>query len=117
MNTGTRRLCLVAAFAALAACTGDPVKIDSITDRNAVDLTRGRKIIGEAGGFQFYMFVPINVNSRQRRAYAELLERAGGDAIADVKVTETWAYGFLGTTFWTIMEATAYPRKLPQRLR
>ena len=97
----------------LGACTGDPVKISSITDLSKVDLTQGRRITAEAGGFQFYLVFPIKVNSRQQRAYQELVEKAGYDAIADVKITEKWAYGFVGTTYWTVMEATAYPRKGP----
>ncbi|WP_139557838.1 hypothetical protein [Methylotetracoccus oryzae] len=117
MNVMTRALgCLALAFA-LEACTGEPVKIDSISDVSQVDLTKGRKISAEAGGFQFYWVFPINVNSRLKRAYQELLEKAGYDAIADVKVTEKWAYGYVGTTYWTIMEATAYPRKRPLAAR
>lgn len=95
----------------LAGCAGDPVRIASVTDVSRIDRTRGRRITAEAGGFQLLLVIPINVNSRQRRAYEELLLKAAGDEIADLKVTEQWAYGFVGTTYWTVMEATAYPRK------
>lgn len=94
-----------------SGCTGDPVRISSIVDLKNVDLTRGRPIYSEAGGFQLYWMIPINTNSRQARAYRELLQMAAGDVIADLKVTERWAYGYIGTTYWTQMEAIAYPRK------
>jgi hypothetical protein len=94
----------------LSGCTGTPVRFDTVADRSLVDVTRGRRISAEAGGFQLFAFIPINVNSRHDRAYRELLEKAGNDAIADVRVSESWAYGLVGTTYWTIMEATAYPR-------
>ena len=111
MNALMRRLMIVVISVALLACTGQPVKIASVTDASKIDRTRGRKITAEAGGFQLFEVIPINVNSRQQRAYDELLEKAAGDEIADVKVIEQWGYGVVGTTFWTILEATAYPRK------
>jgi hypothetical protein len=111
MKTMIRNLLTGLLVALLAGCAGDPVKIASVTDVSKIDRTRGRRITAEAGGFQLLLVIPINVNSRQRRAYDELLQKAAGDEIADVKVTEQWAYGFVGTTYWTVMEATAYPRK------
>ena len=114
MNPLMRCLTAAALSFLLAGCAGDPVKIASVSDVSKIDRSRGRKITAEAGGFQLLYVIPINVNSRQRRAYEELLEKAGGDAIADVKITEQWNYGFVGTTYWTLMEATAYPPKRPE---
>ncbi|RYU59915.1 hypothetical protein EWI61_07430 [Methylolobus aquaticus] len=117
MNTVIRSLMASLLAVMLAGCAGDPVKIASVTDVSKIDRTQGRRITAEAGGFQLLLVIPINVNSRQRRAYEELLQEAAGDEIADVKVTEQWAYGFVGTTYWTVMEATAYPRKHEVRPR
>ena len=93
----------------LSACNSTPVRFDTITDLSTIDSSRGRRIKAEAGGFQLLGVIPININSRQERAYQELMDQAGSDAIANVKVSETWAYAVIGTTYWTVLEATAYP--------
>lgn len=111
MNKSISGLAFALVAAMLVACSGQPVKIASVTDVSKIDRTRGRPISAEAGGFQLLGFIPINVNSRQQRAYEELLRVAEGDEIADVKLSETWAYGFVGTTYWTVLKAKAYPRK------
>ncbi|MFO1418292.1 MAG: hypothetical protein U1E83_06440 [Methylotetracoccus sp.] len=111
MNKITTSLLLASVAAMLVACSGQPVKIASVTDVSKIDTTRGRPISADAGGFQLLGFIPININSRQQRAYEELLRAANGDEIADVKVSETWAYGYVGTTYWTVFQAKAYPRK------
>lgn len=111
MNKITTSLLFASVAAMLVACSGRPVKIASVTDSSRIDRTRGRTISAEAGGFQLLGFIPININSRQQRAYQELLRVADGDEIADVKLSETWAYGFVGTTYWTVFQAKAYPRK------
>jgi hypothetical protein len=49
------------------------------------------------------------INGRQARAYQYLLMNAGGDYITDVKVKESWVYGFVGTAYCTELEATVYP--------
>jgi hypothetical protein len=36
--------------------------------------------------------------------------QAGGDFISDVKVQESWTYGFIGTLYCTRLEAMAYPK-------
>lgn len=113
MNISSQRLALLLISSVICGCTGQPVKISSVVDRNAVDLTRGRPIHSQAGGFQLFTFIPINVNSRQQRAYEELQQIAAGDAIADVNVTESWTYAFAGTIFWTEMNAVAYPKLRP----
>ncbi|MBI5016792.1 MAG: hypothetical protein HZB55_15070 [Deltaproteobacteria bacterium] len=39
----------------------------------------------------------------------ELMQRAGTDYVTDVKIEESWWYGFVGTEYCTRLEATAYP--------
>ncbi len=94
----------------LLSCSGQPIKIASVNDQKTIDKTRGRKISAEAGGFQLLLLIPIRVNSRHERAYKALLDQAGTDAVTDVTIKESWAYGFIGTTYWTEIEAMAYPR-------
>ncbi|PAT00008.1 MAG: hypothetical protein BSR46_05260 [Candidatus Dactylopiibacterium carminicum] len=57
------------------------------------------------------MFIPIAVKGRLNNAYDNLLEQAGDRLLTDVKVTESWSYGFVGTVYTTTIEATAYPKR------
>lgn len=99
----------------LAGCQGVPLDLSkrTITDRNQVDPYKGRRITGEATGFQLMLFIPIAINGRYRNAYQNLLEQAGDDLLSDVTVTESWQWAFVGTLYTTRIEATAYPRKTP----
>jgi hypothetical protein len=56
------------------------------------------------------LLIPINTNTRATRAYESLRRQAGEDVIADVKIQESWFYGFVGTGYCTALQATAYPR-------
>ncbi len=90
------------------SCSGVPIKIDSIA-KQPIDTTKGRAITAQACGFQLLLLIPIRINSRLERAYQSLRHKAEGGYIADVKVREKWRYGFVGTGYCTILEATAYP--------
>lgn len=104
---------VVLAGALLAGCQGLPLDLSkrSVTDRAQVDSYKGRRIAGEASGFQLLLLIPIAVNGRYQNAYNELLRQAGDDLLSDVTVTESWQWGFVGTLYTTRIEATAYPRK------
>jgi hypothetical protein len=109
----TRATTGIVALALLAGCAGTPFRVPAITDPAALDPGRGRPIVAEASGFQLMLFIPIATNSRHDRAWRALQAQAAGDAIADVRVTESWAYGLVGTVYTTRMEAVAYPRRTP----
>jgi hypothetical protein len=94
----------------LPACSSTPVKVNDEVDRAEIDLTKGRRIRAQAAGFQLLLVIPINVNSRQVRAWEQLRQYAGNDYISDVTITERWTYGYVGTAYTTIIEAMAYPR-------
>lgn len=89
-------------------CSGAPVRIDS-TPQRPIDTTKGRVITASSCGFQLFLLIPIMVNGRQARAYQNLLMAAGRDYITDIKIKESWVYGFVGTAYCTDFEATAYP--------
>lgn len=97
----------------LAGCQGMPVDFSqrSVKDRAQIDGSAGRRISGEATGFQLMLFIPIAVNGRIANAYGNLLKEAGDDLITDVTVTESWQWAFVGTLYRTRIEATAHPRK------
>lgn len=96
----------------LVGCTGTKVNF-AAPPVDRLDLTRGRTITGSASGFQLLLFIPIGINGRQAQAYERLKQAAGSDAIADVKIQESWKYAFVGTVYITTLTATAYPQKTP----
>jgi hypothetical protein len=106
------KACIAALIASslLFGCASPLTKIASVTDRTQVDLSKGRQISASASGFQLLLLIPIGVNGRQESAYNELLAQAGDSVLADVKITESWKYAFVGTIYTTTIEATAYPR-------
>ena len=106
----SRCLMVAVCLAVLSACSGTPVKINEEVDRADIDMTKGRQIRAQAAGFQLFLVIPINVNSRQARAWEQLKQYAGNDYISDVRITERWTYGYVGTAYTTIIAAMAYPR-------
>lgn len=101
------------AGALLAGCQGVPLDLSkrTVTDRAQVDAYKGRRISGEATGFQLFLFIPIAINGRYQNAYQNLLQQAGDDLLSDITVTESWQWALVGTMYTTKIEATAYPRK------
>jgi len=94
----------------VVGCTGTRINIPNAPEPNTTyDTTRGRPIVGEASGFQLLIFFPISVNDRQSRAYSQLVSQANGGFITDVKVKESWTYGFVGTVYRTTLTAMVYP--------
>jgi hypothetical protein len=89
-----------------AGCSGVPVDLGARAGQ-PVPTGPSREIEANACGFQLLTIIPISINSRLQRAYAELQERANGDYITDVKVKESWNYAFVGTTYCTELHAKA----------
>ena len=92
----------------LLACVGTPVKL-SVQENVSYDESAGGEISGRACGAMFLGFIPARVNDRQRRAYDLLVSQAAGEHIADIRVMESWDYGFILTRYCTTLSATAYP--------
>jgi hypothetical protein len=70
----------------------------------------GRTIKASASGFQLLLFIPININDRQERAFQLLQAQAGDDYITNIAVDESWTWAFVGTVYRTTLTADAYPR-------
>ncbi len=105
-----RHLAIIAAAALIVGCAGTPVSLGTRVS-GSVPIGPERSITAKACGFQLFLFIPISINSRMERAYRQLEERAAGDFITDVKVQEKWTYGFVGTTYCTILQARAIRSK------
>jgi hypothetical protein len=107
------RFAAVAAAVFLVACQGLPVDFTgyTVTDRSQIDPYKGQRLTAEASGFQLLLFIPFNINDRHQRAFEQLRREAGNRLLADVTVTESWQWAFVGTVYTTRIDATAYPRK------
>jgi len=109
MNKLMKLIAAAPALALLAACSGVPAQLGSTgTAPTGIKAGNGRNISAEACGFQLFAVIPLSINTRLARANEELVQKAAGDYIANVKVTESWSYGFVGTSYCTKLEATAY---------
>jgi hypothetical protein len=100
----------LALFIAFAGCSGVPVKFTTEPNQ-PYDATKGRSVTSKACGFQLLLVIPISINDRADRAYADLVNEANGDYLTSIKVQEKWYYAFVGTMYCTEMQAMAYPKK------
>jgi hypothetical protein len=102
----------ILAFFILSSCSGTPIKLGN-SDRNfnvkSVDFSRGRDISATTSGFQLLLFIPININDRHERAFQLLRAQAGDNYLTNIKITESWKYGLVGTVYTTKLEGTVYP--------
>lgn len=96
---------VVASCAALlTACVSAPIQLSSSTPAPA---GTERTIEAKSCGFQLLLILPLGINGRHERAHQSLLRQAGKDYIKDVRVEESWSYGFVGTLYCTRFIATA----------
>ena len=98
---------LLNAFA--IGCMSTPVRFETSSAPIAAN-TASRPVQSSACGFQLLLLIPIAVNSRQARAYEGLKAQAGGDVLVDIKVSERWFYGLVGSGYCTELSATAYAK-------
>lgn len=95
---------------ALPGCSGPITSLGSVPPAD-VDREARRPVAASACGFQLLQLLPFNTNGRHERAYAQLKSQAGNDFLGDVRVTEQWYYGVVGSVYCTKLEANAYSRK------
>lgn len=95
-----------------SGCAGKPITFKSVDPKQYEDVKdKGREINASASGFQLLYFIPLGINDRHQSAYGQLMAEANGDYVTDVKIKESWTYGFVGTVYTTTITATAYPKK------
>jgi len=109
-----KTLTIAFVFLLLSGCAGKPIHLGATNqhvDLETVDLEKGRDLSATASGFQLLLLIPININDRHDRAFQQLRGQAGNDYITDIKIQESWAWGFVGTIYKTTIVAKAYPKK------
>jgi hypothetical protein len=111
VTSQTKRFLLGAlATSSLLGCVGVPVYLGS-SENVQYDATKGRPLSVRGCGFMLYGYIPIRVNSRQKRAHNLLVSEAGDDYVADIAVQESWTYTPAGSKYCTLITATAFPRR------
>lgn len=107
MNANLSRTTIALTLAMLlAGCAGTPVNLGP--HPYAPPLAgQARDLEAKACGFQLLLLIPIAINSRQERAYRQVLAQAGGDYVTDVQWKDEWFYGLVGTSYCTTLRAKA----------
>jgi hypothetical protein len=94
-----------------SGCVSDPVKFKNSSTEN-LDMTRGKKVLGKAGGIHLFGIFPIGINSRQQCAYDDMLMKVGsGYHVVDINVLDQWKWLFIVVKCNTYMTGMAYPIK------
>lgn len=76
-----------------------------------LDLSKGHKVTGRAGGFLLFYLIPFGINDRQENAYMRLKEDAGDDYITDIRAVDSFKWIWVGHKHNTTLTAMAYPLK------
>jgi len=95
----------------ITGCSGRAIYIQSVPAKVYKNYTDKPRIVSSsASGFQLLLFIPIETNTRQKRAYDMLKAQANGNYLSDVTIKESWTWAFVGTVYTTEMTAKVYPR-------
>lgn len=91
-----RTLCIAVMLAVFTA--GCASHMTTIVSRPPAHAQKLGRVEGRASGSLFQAVIPILLNSRTERAYANALAKApGATALMDVTLREDWLWYYLGT--------------------
>jgi hypothetical protein len=107
MTRRTKRLGSALALLAVTTALGCSGTLVRVAPRPPEDATVLGPTRGSGCGMLLLDLIPIGVNGRVERAYAEALRARGGTALVDTTVTDRWYYAVLGTLHCTDVEGTA----------
>jgi hypothetical protein len=100
-----RAIAAALAVSICAACSSPPVRVGPKPPANPVLLGTAR---GSGCGMLLFGLLPIGVNERLAKAYAEAGVSAGRESATDVRVAERWwVVPLIGTVLCTDIEETA----------
>lgn len=102
-----QRSALLIAACFVAGCSSRVVNVAPLppTEYSEIGSTRG-----EACGLLLFSLVPMSVNDRVERAYANALERVKGTSLTDTVLTDQWYFALLGPVVCTRVEGLALRR-------
>src|SRR5437879_2093 len=100
-----RTLAILSIMLASAGCSSRSVRVAM---RPPADYRGGPSVSGSACGLLLWGIIPAGCNSRAQRAYAEAVEGADATGLTDTKITDRWAWVFVGEKFCTIVHGNGY---------
>ena len=104
-------LSILIAILSIQGCSGRAIYIENVPAKVYKNHTdKPREVSSSASGFQLFLFIPIETNDRQKRAYDMLKAQANGNYLSDVTIKESWTWALVGTVYTTEMTAKVYPR-------
>jgi hypothetical protein len=103
----TRQISGVIGLTAVVGCTGPLVNVAPVPP---TAYSEGAPTRGEACGMLVFSIVPVSVNDRVERAYAQALAGAGATSLTDTSITESWYFTPIGPEVCTKVEGLAITR-------
>jgi hypothetical protein len=88
-----KRTVIMLAIAAVA-CTGTPYRVPT-PDYEPTKYVQVGYADGGAGGVLIAGLIPVNYTNTTERAVQQAIAKNGGDAIAELTVTEHWYYAYV----------------------
>lgn len=100
-----RRCCALILVAVTVGCASEPILV---APRPPTHYERLGTTTGEGCGALLLNLVPIEMNSRVERAYADALRRTpGATALLSVDLTENWYWFVIGVSHCVMLEGIA----------
>jgi ABC-type uncharacterized transport system auxiliary subunit len=88
----TRIAATLLATAAIAGCTGTPMKTQTYSPEQYTVIGHSE---GKATGVMLFQFIPIQQNDRFVRAQNAAIKAKGGDALINTQVQESWFWAWV----------------------
>jgi hypothetical protein len=107
MTQRTGRLGHALALLAVATALGCSGTLVRVAPRPPEDATVLGPTRGSGCGVLLFDVIPVGVNGRVERAYAEALRARGGTALVDTTVTDRWYTVIVGTLHCTDVAGVA----------
>jgi hypothetical protein len=104
MSTGLRLLATLILACGISGCSG---ALTPVGPKPPESYASVGPATGSACGFLLFDLIPLGINDRVERAYAEALRRDSATALLDTKITNSWYYVFFGVVHCTEVAGVA----------
>ena len=94
-------------LALLAGCTGRLVNVAPVPPAS---YSEGERTSSQACGMLLFTFIPVSLNDRVERAYAEALDKANATSLTDTSLIESWQFTPFGPRVCTSVSGIAITR-------
>ena len=95
------------AFGLLAGCEGRLVNVAPVPPAS---YSEGERTSGRACGILLFTFIPVSLNDRVERAYAEALAKANATSLTDTSLIESWHFTPVGPRVCTSVSGLSITR-------